>query len=390
MSILADIGAKFQGSEGGARLYGLGLLASQMGAGQMPNAGPALQMLEDRKAQNALKSQMQGGDFMNQFTPQEQSFLATLPPAAAQQLIAQRIFAAPAAPVSGTEINGQLVNPQTGEVMGDYRTAEAAPEEHRILTPVEAEALGLNSRYRWQQAPDGKVSQLAGATDEYNYVATGEAAGRLGLDPSKTYNVSEGPEGVRASEIGSSGTTVNINESEVGSIPQGFEMVTDPETGARRMQPIPGGPEDKSQDVASSDATIRDSLRLIDSVINDPALPGITGMIQGRIAPMTQAGTDLNVKINQIKGQAFLNAFEQLKGGGTITEREGQAATEAVARLDRAQSTEAYIAALNDLKYILSRGLSRQENPDTELPAFALPSRADGLSDEDLLSKYGG
>ena len=93
---------KFTGSEGAARIQGIGLLMSQLGAGQTPNAGPALQMLEDRNAQNALKAQMQNGDFMTQFTPQEQAFLSTLPPRAAQALIADRIFAQPA-PVQGTD-----------------------------------------------------------------------------------------------------------------------------------------------------------------------------------------------------------------------------------------------------------------------------------------------
>ena len=101
------------------------------------------------------------------------------------------------------------------------------------------------------------------------------------------------------------------------------------------------------------------AVALIDSVINDPALPGITGMVQGRIMPMTQSGTDLNVKIKQLQGKAFLEAFESLKGGGAITEREGQAATEAMARLDRAQSTEAYVAALTELKTIMQTGAER-------------------------------
>ena len=160
MGILDNIQQKFSGGEGQARLYGLGLLASQMGAGQTPNAGPALQMLQDRRAQRELASSMQGGEFLSQFTPQEQSFLATLPPAAAQQLIAQRIFARPE-PVAGVDINDQLVNPLTGEVMGDFRTDEPS-ETYRQLTAEEITANGLDPSKAYQVAPDGKISQIGG------------------------------------------------------------------------------------------------------------------------------------------------------------------------------------------------------------------------------------
>lgn len=45
-------------------------------------------------------------------------------------------------------------------------------------------------------------------------------------------------------------STTNINNTmggEVGTIPQGFELFTDAETGARSMRPIAGGPEDQTQ-----------------------------------------------------------------------------------------------------------------------------------------------
>jgi hypothetical protein len=103
----------------------------------------------------------------------------------------------------------------------------------------------------------------------------------------------------------------------------------------------------------------QNAIDLIDQIKKDPALPQITGMIQGNLPPMTQAGTDLEVKIRQLQGQAFLEAFESLKGGGAITEREGQAATEAMARLSRSQSLEAYQQALTELQGILRMGQER-------------------------------
>ena len=109
----------------------------------------------------------------------------------------------------------------------------------------------------------------------------------------------------------------------------------------------------------STIATAERALANIEAIRNDPALPSITGMVQGRLPPLSPAGTDLNVRINQAKGQTFLEAFESLKGAGQITEIEGQKAEQAIARLDRAQSTEAYQQALDDLADVLRSGMER-------------------------------
>lgn len=101
------------------------------------------------------------------------------------------------------------------------------------------------------------------------------------------------------------------------------------------------------------------ALDLIDQIATDPALEGVTGMIQGRLPTFTQAGTDLRVKIDQLQGKTFLEAFETLKGGGAITELEGAKAQAAMARLDQAQSTEAYREALSELADIVRIGMDR-------------------------------
>jgi hypothetical protein len=150
----------------------------------------------------------------------------------------------------------------------------------------------------------------------------------------------------------------------IGTIPPGYQAVKDPQTGRFTFEPIEGGPaaieaETRAGQKSALASTAQDSIRLIDSVINDPSLGAVTGMFQGRLPAVTQSGTDLVTKIDQIKGQAFLQAFESLKGGGAITEREGIAAQNAIANLNRAQSEKAFKESLKALRDIVDRGRRR-------------------------------
>lgn len=169
----------------------------------------------------------------------------------------------------------------------------------------------------------------------------------------------------------SGGTTINMpGAPTIGTIPPGYQAVQDPQTGRYTYEPIPGGPVAAEQATAAgaqnqAAATAQDSIALIDAVLSDPNLGAVTGMLQGRMPPLTQAGTDLVTRIEQLQGQAFLQAFESLKGGGAITEREGLAAQNAIARLNRAQSREAFQSALQELRAIMERGLNRASSGQT-------------------------
>ena len=97
-----------------------------------------------------------------------------------------------------------------------------------------------------------------------------------------------------------------------------------------------------------------DMLRTIEDTLNDPALNKSLGwnawkqVVPG--SPQKRVGS----KIEQLQGQAFLQAFERLKGGGPITDVEGRKGTQAIARLQTTQDPEAFRAALEDLKQIVT------------------------------------
>lgn len=106
-------------------------------------------------------------------------------------------------------------------------------------------------------------------------------------------------------------------------------------------------------------------LASIDGILNDPALDFSTGWLEWtQNIPGTPARR-FGARANQLKGQAFLQAFNNLRGGGHITEIEGQKATDAIARLDTAQSPNDYRSALQELQGILLLGLQRQSQGQT-------------------------
>jgi hypothetical protein len=74
------------------------------------------------------------------------------------------------------------------------------------------------------------------------------------------------------------------------------------------------------------------------------------------------AGTEaagFNELLRQARGQQFLQAFESLKGGGAITQIEGDKATSAISRISAAQSEKEFDSAVDDLASIVMAGANR-------------------------------
>jgi hypothetical protein len=68
---------------------------------------------------------------------------------------------------------------------------------------------------------------------------------------------------------------------------------------------------------------------------------------------------DFNARLNEIQGGAFLQAFTTLKGGGSITEKEGEKATAAINRMSTAQSEKEFNIAAREYQNILRTGIDR-------------------------------
>lgn len=121
-------------------------------------------------------------------------------------------------------------------------------------------------------------------------------------------------------------------------------------------------------------AVAKDMVQVIGDFLNHPGFEDVFGYIQGRLPTLLPTATDAEKYLKQIQGKAFLQAFETLKGGGQITEREGIAATQAISRLNSAQSEAAAEEALFELYELAITAMKKAKdaNPDA-LKDFVIP-----------------
>jgi hypothetical protein len=87
---------------------------------------------------------------------------------------------------------------------------------------------------------------------------------------------------------------------------------------------------------------------------------GATWLPGARFIPGTDAASYMS-RHDQIKGASFLEAFESLKGGGAITEKEGTKATDAMNRMSTATSENEYIRAALDLQDVIRKGVANAQ-----------------------------
>ena len=125
--------------------------------------------------------------------------------------------------------------------------------------------------------------------------------------------------------------------------------------------------------------TANEGIRLIDEMVGKREIkdasgkviqqgtrphPGFKNYVGAALVPGMRfvEGSDtasFDVRQKQIEGRAFLEAFNSLKGGGSITEKEGEKGTAAIMRMNKASSEREYIAAARELQDILAKGVER-------------------------------
>lgn len=120
----------------------------------------------------------------------------------------------------------------------------------------------------------------------------------------------------------------------------------------------------------------------VEDLKSDPYLPNMLGPVDSRLPNVTADAARVQGKIDQLKGGAFLQARQMLKGGGAITDYEGQKAEAAWTRLQTAQRPEDFTAALDEFNYYVQQGLAKLEQQAgmgaPRAPGYGSPSAPQG------------
>lgn len=156
------------------------------------------------------------------------------------------------------------------------------------------------------------------------------------------------------------------------------DMYGKPDKGFRwsqdgKLEPLPGGEVESQaksgiQSMQTAISNIDELIGKRDAAGNVIAKPhaGFESAVGVSIPKTFGAGfipgtdtTNFNKRLEQLKGGAFLQAFETLKGGGQITEVEGKKATAAITRMDAAQSEEEFVAAAREFRDAVESGMQK-------------------------------
>jgi len=191
--------------------------------------------------------------------------------------------------------------------------------------------------------------------------------------------------GVKAEERYKMTTLSEFQKQDLGLKRERLERETNPELQANLAQAKEFGQALGKNKAAAQLAlptaieTANEGIRLIDEMVGKPTVkdasgkviqqgtkphPGFSSYVGATLMPGMRfaEGSDtasFEVRQKQIEGKAFLEAFNALKGGGSITEKEGEKGTAAIMRMNKASSEREYIAAARELQDIMRKGVER-------------------------------
>jgi hypothetical protein len=97
----------------------------------------------------------------------------------------------------------------------------------------------------------------------------------------------------------------------------------------------------------------------LEALKNHPGLPYAVGKSSMLPVVPGTAAADFKVRLDQVQGAQFLQAYEALKGGGQITEVEGKKAEAAIARMSRAQTEEEFKNSVDEFQTVVLAATQR-------------------------------
>lgn len=162
------------------------------------------------------------------------------------------------------------------------------------------------------------------------------------------------------------------------------------------VRTLPNAIESSQKAISNIDAMLGDA-RVVENKITykkTPPHPGFSNAVGAgvglRFIPGTDA-SDFQERFREVTSGAFLEAFEALRGGGSITEREGEKATAAKTRMSLAQSEKEFVTAAREYQNIIRVGLGRAQERLTKARGASAGNTGGGaptVNIDVLLDKY--
>lgn len=230
----------------------------------------------------------------------------------------------------------------------------------------------LERRYK-----EAQIAQMQANIDKMN---SPDARARFGLNPQYGVDAQGNPVLLQLGENGAAVQTqmpdgVRLSKEPIKLDAGTHFILLDPIT----RQPVGQIPKDVAGEAAAqalgkeqgtatatlpaAKITAEQTMGNIDQLLADPNLSSVSGvesylpdMAIGTFSPATLG---LRRRVEQLKGSAFLEAYNGLRGGGQITEVEGKKAEQALARLDTAQTDQDFVTALKDFQDAVRTGYAK-------------------------------
>jgi len=160
---------------------------------------------------------------------------------------------------------------------------------------------------------------------------------------------------------------------------------------------LPNAIASSQKALANIDAMLGDSRVVGDKIVFSkgkgphPGFENAVGAGIGlRFIPGTSA-SDFQERFREVTSGAFLEAFESLRGGGSITEKEGEKATAAKTRMSLAQSEKEFVTAAREYQNIIRVGIGRAQERLAKAQAGSASNTSGGaptVNIDALLKKY--
>lgn len=150
------------------------------------------------------------------------------------------------------------------------------------------------------------------------------------------------------------GTSVGVQPTAGGAV---TNMIPKDVRGAAAQAEVGKSAGAAAAGIGDKEVNVQAALDQIYRISNDPALDGILGNWEGRLPSRTQAQANVQAQVEGLQGKVFNAAIDSLRGLGAMTEREGDAAKQAMAALSQLQDGPAYRAELKRLGDLLKAKL---------------------------------